>query len=83
MPKRNKVTISFSLPIDSINCFEKLAKAENKTNDQLFEDMLDFYTEKKVEGIVHEVRAECEAGSYANGKAEKEIEEMILKIKGN
>jgi len=43
MSKRNKITITFRLPIDVAERFEKIAKAEGKTHDQLFQDMLTLY----------------------------------------
>lgn len=46
MPKRNKKTITFRLPIDVLERFEKIAEAEGMTHDQLFQDMLALYVEE-------------------------------------
>lgn len=37
MPNELKTTISFSLPVKSADWIKKLAKIEEKTEDQLFE----------------------------------------------
>jgi hypothetical protein len=83
MPKRDKTTITFSLPIKSANWIERLAKIENKTEDQLFEDMLELYSGAAVDRIVHEARAERESGKISSGLSEEEIEKIIHEAKGN
>lgn len=47
MSKKNKKTITLRLPIDVVERFEKIAKAEGKTHDQLFQDMLALYVEER------------------------------------
>ena len=49
MTKENRIKIKITLPTDVMDRFKKLAKAENKTNDQLFADIIQCYIDEKDE----------------------------------
>ena len=83
MTKRDKTTITFSLPVKSADWVEKLTKIENKTKDQLFEDMLDLYSTEVINRKIHEVRAEEISGKDCSGLSDEEIDEILSKSKGN
>ena len=77
MTKEKKSTIIFSLPVKSIKWIDKLTKIENKTGDQVFEDMLDLYTMKVIDRKIHEFRAEEISGKDCSSLSDEKIEEIL------
>ena len=77
MTNKKKSTITFSLPVKTIKWIDKLTKMENKTREQLFENMLDLYSMKVINRAVHEVRAEEISGKDCSGLSDEEIDEIL------
>ena len=81
MPKEIMATITFSLPVKSADWIKRLAKIENKTEDQLFEDMLELYSMEAIDRIIHEFRAEQAADKTSGSLSDEEIEKMIREVR--
>ncbi len=77
MTNKKKSTITFSLPVKTIKWIDKLVKMENKTREQIFEDMLDLYTMEVVNRKIHEVRAEEISGKDCSDLSDEEIDEIL------
>ena len=77
MAKSNNVTIRFRLPIDVAERFEAIAKRENKTHDQLFQDMFWLYVERKDEEAWQKAR---KAGERAAKRLEITSEEDVVRL---
>ncbi len=80
MTNKEKSTITFSSQVKTIKWIDKLAKIENKTREQLIEDILNLYSMKVINRAVHEVRVEEISGKDCSGLSDEEIDVTIDEI---
>lgn len=83
MSKRNTTTITFSLSMELANRFEKLAGDENKSKDQLFQDMLTLYEEDKSESEWQKLRRYASKKVKETGIQEKDLDRIIHKVRAD
>lgn len=72
MAKSYSITIRFRLPIKAAERFEAIARRENKTHDQLFQDMFWLYIEEEDEREWRQLRKYGEQTAKRLGIASEE-----------